>query len=279
MKKIESIHKLKAIEMNYQGLLLLCLLFCFIVSCRESEVFGISLGDTLTQNLESNEHQQLKNIIKRTLDNEEVALKELIYFPCGGASGCYDLGYIITQLIYKIGEEQFVTIITNFDETTSDELLGLVDVGLEYGYNLDFHEAQSKFLLVRSLIKEKGQKIELLRLSYEELQIYDCIYSIDDDDFWNKNIYLATSSTKKSAFVKLKSQEKRIELPSAILKEVNDIGGIDGRISFKKDSIEIWINPEPKESRVLSTHKFVNKVMIVVKNDTSSFELISYCKK
>ena len=52
-----------------------------------------------------------------------------------GAAGSYELGYIITQIIYKIGEDDFYKIISSLSPEEIKGFEGYIQVGLEYGDN------------------------------------------------------------------------------------------------------------------------------------------------
>ncbi len=116
---------------------MLTTLFCSltIVSCDRSEVEGIIIEHTLYENLSFSKQTELKKLVKETLSGNDEGLAELTKFQCGGAAGCYDLGFIVTQIIYRIGENKFITMVENLDRENGLELEGLISVGLEYGDN------------------------------------------------------------------------------------------------------------------------------------------------
>ena len=75
---------------------------------------GIILGSTLYENQTIANNRNLSNIINRCLNKESSAFLQLSDFWCGGGAGCYDLGYILTQVINRIGENEFINIVQNF---------------------------------------------------------------------------------------------------------------------------------------------------------------------
>lgn len=101
-------------------------------SCKQKEVDGIIIGETLFVHQNYQENQQMIELIERVLQKESDALAELAEFQCGGGAGCYDLGYIMTQIIYRIGEEEFIQLTKSFDTKTRQNLFGLIGAGLEY---------------------------------------------------------------------------------------------------------------------------------------------------
>lgn len=110
--------------------------FClFLSSCsKKREVQGIVIETTLYENQDYQSNKKLCKLITKTLDKDEKALSELIDFWCGGGAGCYDLGFIVTQIIYKMGEEEFLLMAQKLNTTQFDDLVDLIEVGLEYGY-------------------------------------------------------------------------------------------------------------------------------------------------
>ena len=89
-----------------KNLILISLLFIFI-SCKKDNIEGIEIGVTLLENQNFAENTKLDTIIRKTLKGDYNSLRRLNHFPCGDAAGCYDKGFIITQIIYKIGENNF----------------------------------------------------------------------------------------------------------------------------------------------------------------------------
>jgi hypothetical protein len=109
--------------------------FILLTSCRQSNVDGVIIGNTLYENQDYSTNKRLCNIINRTLEKDQQALIELTEFSCGGAAGCYDLGYVLTQVINRIGEQEFIKLINGLTEKQKNEINGLIAVGLEYGDN------------------------------------------------------------------------------------------------------------------------------------------------
>ena len=75
------------------------------------------------------------NLIKQSVKKDEKSLAKLINFWCGGGAGCYDLGFVITQIISKIGEEEFVIMTNKLSTYNKTILVVLIRAGLEYGDN------------------------------------------------------------------------------------------------------------------------------------------------
>ena len=99
---------------------------------------GIKIGHNLydTQTLSFNKN--LCSLIDKTLQKDTQSLKKLIKVWCGGASGCYDLGDVIVQIIFKLGDHDFNNIAVQLDKVEKQELKGLIQVGLEYGNQNSF---------------------------------------------------------------------------------------------------------------------------------------------
>lgn len=100
-----------------------------------NSISGINTGGTtLVVNQSNSQTRQLHYLIKQTLGRNSNALSELINFNCGGGSGCYDLGYFITQIIYQMGEDEFIIMMSELNSTDKMKLRQLIQAGLEYGY-------------------------------------------------------------------------------------------------------------------------------------------------
>ncbi|SNR14728.1 protein of unknown function [Tenacibaculum jejuense] len=77
----------------------------------------------------------MENLISKALKKEQNAIIEITKFPDGGAAGYYDLGYILTQIIYRIGENDFYKILKEIPKSERNGFEELIAVGLEYGDN------------------------------------------------------------------------------------------------------------------------------------------------
>ena len=119
------------IKFSLLGLMMILLL----AACDNAEVKGIFIDHTLYENLSITEQIELKNLVRETLAKKEQALSKLINFWCGGGAGCYDLGFIITQIIYRIGESEFIKMTSKLTIAEIEELQFLIAAGLEYGDN------------------------------------------------------------------------------------------------------------------------------------------------
>lgn len=109
-----------------------------LISCKKNESNGIEIGATLYihQDYETNKH--LIQLIEEALAKNEEAIPKLTNFPCGGGAGCYDLSFVLTQIIYQIGEEEFNQMILRLDRNEINGLRSLISAGLEYGdHNAD----------------------------------------------------------------------------------------------------------------------------------------------
>lgn len=129
-------------------------------SCNQDEVDGIVIGRTLSVHQTYSENKTLRRLIQRSLDKDEKALSELSSLWCGGGAGCYDLGFIVTQLIYKLGEKDFISLAEKLDRNAALSLEDLIAVGLEYGDNdkdgkMDNTKMEDEFPELLKLLKEK----------------------------------------------------------------------------------------------------------------------------
>ncbi|MFW2178237.1 MULTISPECIES: hypothetical protein [unclassified Moraxella] len=113
--------------------------FCTDENLKVEIVEGIKIGGVdgaLFYNSTVGENQKLVDLIKRALAKDKTAIKDLLNFNCGGGAGCYDLGFIFSQLVFKIGEDEFIRLIDGFSEDDKSALKFFISAGLEYGYPL-----------------------------------------------------------------------------------------------------------------------------------------------
>jgi len=106
-----------------------------LISCKQNEVDGIFIDHTIYENQTLKKNQELRQLIRQTLNKDTKALAKLNDFWCGDGAGCYDLGFIITQIIYRIGENDFIKMATKLDSKQISRLESLIMAGLEYGDN------------------------------------------------------------------------------------------------------------------------------------------------
>lgn len=113
------------------------LLIFTLLGCKEKIIDGIEIGQDLYigQSLEQN--KKLSELITQTLNRDSNALSELTEFWCGGGAGCYDLGFVITQLVYRIGEDDFIKMSEKLTTKQKGILRALLLVGFEYGNYTD----------------------------------------------------------------------------------------------------------------------------------------------
>ena len=120
-----------------RNLTIYLLLIFTILSCKENEVNGIEIGQDLYigQSLEQN--KKLTELITQTLNKDSNALSELTEFWCGGGAGCYDLGTVLSEIVYKMSETEFIKLASILDLERKNSLKGLLNAGLEYGYETE----------------------------------------------------------------------------------------------------------------------------------------------
>ncbi|KGO84578.1 hypothetical protein [Flavobacterium suncheonense] len=104
-----------------------------LLSCNQNHYKDIEFGNTLIENQTLSENRKLYEAVKKTVKLDSNGLAELINLNCGGAAGCYDLGAVITQIISKIGERDFLKMTKKLDSKQKLHLKSLIEVGLEYG--------------------------------------------------------------------------------------------------------------------------------------------------
>ncbi len=130
-----------------------------LISCDHAEVDGVFIDHTLYENLTSSKQTELKKLIRLTLNKDEKALTRLNKFWCGGAAGCYDLGFVVTQIIYRLGEDEFINMVVKLDRERISGLEGLIAAGLEYGDNnkdgkMDNKQIETEFPRLHKVLSE-----------------------------------------------------------------------------------------------------------------------------
>ena len=115
-------------------LTLYLLLILILFSCKQKTFEGIEIGSTLYSLQSVEENKKMITLISQTLNKNSDALIELINIDCGTSSGCYDLGFTITQLVYKINENEFFRMSEKLTKKQKEELYGYLSVGLKYYY-------------------------------------------------------------------------------------------------------------------------------------------------
>jgi hypothetical protein len=113
------------------------LLIFTILSCKQKVVDGIEIGQDLYVGQSLKQNKKLSELITRTLNKDSSALSELTEFWCGGGAGCYDLGFVITQLVYRIRENDFIKMAEKLTKKQKGSLSGFLSVGFEYGNYTD----------------------------------------------------------------------------------------------------------------------------------------------
>lgn len=130
-----------------------------IISCKSEDINGIIIGDTLLVHQSYSKNKELKSIIIKCLNSEPDGFKKLKDFDCGGGAGCYDLGYVLTQIVYRIGENEYLNSIKHLDILEQKQLSSLMRAGLEYGDNdynkiQDNRKLESEFLKIYNLTEK-----------------------------------------------------------------------------------------------------------------------------
>ena len=180
-KQKVKLHKIGEMGKLKNRIVILLMLAFLITACKQNEVKGIIIDSTLYTNQSISENKELRLLIEQTLNKDETALAKLSDFWCGGASGCYDLGFIVTQIIYKLGVEDFVTMVEKLGQKERTVLYSLIQGGPEYGDNdrdgkedneLIENEFRALFILLQSkMIDEQSQNTHITK-PVEQNQIH-----------------------------------------------------------------------------------------------------------
>jgi len=109
--------------------------FTSLISCSVKEYDGIKIPYSIHVRTDFLD-RKVRNVIKSALNYESKAFKEFIELSneVDGESG-YDLGYVLTQIINRIGEDKFIELTKELTNNEKQLLKSFIRVGLEYGDN------------------------------------------------------------------------------------------------------------------------------------------------
>ncbi len=129
------------------------------VCCKKEKVDGIIIGGTLLTHQSLERNRKIEKLILQSLKKDKNSIIELKNFPNGGAASAYDLGYIITQIIYRIGEKDFAKILIEIPKSERKGFAGFIMAGLEYGDNdydgkMDNKRMESEFPKLTEILNE-----------------------------------------------------------------------------------------------------------------------------
>jgi len=182
------------------------LLIFTIFSCKQKNINGIEIGHTLYTNQTLKQNKKLSELITQTLSKNTKALSELTKFWCGAGSGCYDLGFVCTQLVYRVGETDFLNMASELNEKQKNSLKGLLDVGFEYG-NYENKKTETEFPKLTEILTRKSNIKE--STNEEPIELYNLRKSIID----KQNLDVWPSIVE----VKSLSELNKVRLDSVIL--------------------------------------------------------------
>jgi hypothetical protein len=120
------------IKLSSQKLLSQFILCSVLTACGEFPI-DVSYTSTFYDDLNIIEQIRYKDLIAKSLDKDKVSLVKLSNFDCGGGSGCYWHGEVLTKIAYHIGEAEFIKLTSDMNNREKIDLHVLISVGLEYG--------------------------------------------------------------------------------------------------------------------------------------------------
>src|SRR5690606_25563875 len=109
--------------------------FASLISCSVKEYDGIEIPYSIHIRTDFLD-RKVRNVIKSALNNEPNSFKDLIELSdeVDGESA-YDLCYVLTQIINRIGEDNFLELTKELSNDEKQLLKSFIMVGLEYGDN------------------------------------------------------------------------------------------------------------------------------------------------
>ena len=107
----------------------------FTISCTVKEYKKVVIPYSINNRSDLISYK-LKGIIDSAFRLESDAFIDFIELSnTVDGESAYDLGYVLTQIIYMIGEDEFLKTINNFTNDEKETLISFINVGLEYGDN------------------------------------------------------------------------------------------------------------------------------------------------
>lgn len=135
-RKVKFLRRQESHDMKNIFLNSVVILSCtFFLGCKTDNVEGIILEKNLIVHQNYSENRRMVSLIKSSLNKDSNSIKDLIDFPHGVGESGYNLGYIITQIIYSLGEQEVIVMSKNYSKKELNNLQSYINVGLEYGDN------------------------------------------------------------------------------------------------------------------------------------------------
>ena len=107
----------------------------FTISCTVKEYRKVVIPYSIN-NRSDLMSWKLKGIIDSAFRMESDAFRDFIVLSnTVDGESAYDLGYVLTQIIYMIGEDEFLKTINNLTNDEKAILISFINIGLEYGDN------------------------------------------------------------------------------------------------------------------------------------------------
>lgn len=107
----------------------------FTISCTVKEYRKVVIPYSIN-NRSDLMSWKLKGIIDSAFRMESDAFRDFIVLSnTVEGESAYDLGYVLTQIIYMIGEDEFLKTINNLTNDEKAILISFINIGLEYGDN------------------------------------------------------------------------------------------------------------------------------------------------
>ena len=107
----------------------------FTISCTVKEYKKVVIPYSIN-NRSDLMSWKLKGIIDSAFRMESDAFRDFIVLSnTVEGESAYDLGYVLTQIIYMIGEDEILKTINNLTNDEKAILISFINVGLEYGDN------------------------------------------------------------------------------------------------------------------------------------------------
>ncbi|KAA1242523.1 hypothetical protein F0000_25150 [Aquimarina sp. RZ0] len=119
------------------------ILIIILVSCSGANkecIQGIKVSELLES---ATTNYSYCSLIKKSIDLDSEALIKISTLPVFDAAG-YEHGYVLINIVEKIGEDKYIAIISNIKKEDKKTIKSYLEVGLEYGGNKSYKDKELK---------------------------------------------------------------------------------------------------------------------------------------
>jgi hypothetical protein len=137
----------------------------FIAAPRDAAQ-GVTLGRTLYVGQSVLDNLHYRFLIIGTLRGHAGALESLVNVDCGGGAGCYDHGEVLVQLLNRVGDAKFVSMVKESSIKSKFRRASLLAAGFEYGSSVKASESEVRFPMTARVLTPPPKPSPLTPVQY-----------------------------------------------------------------------------------------------------------------